>query len=110
MGKEKMEYCMRMGAEIAFDVSSSSSSELSVEEQVLKYTQGGSHGVVCLATNPIAYKSAIKITRRRGTIVCISLPAGSIECPIIDVVLKRLTIRGSIVGTRNDVLVILSFF
>ncbi|HLM60715.1 MAG TPA: hypothetical protein VK308_07925, partial [Pyrinomonadaceae bacterium] len=30
------------------------------------------------------------------------LPPGSFDLPIFDVVLKRLTVRGSIVGTRHD--------
>jgi propanol-preferring alcohol dehydrogenase len=47
--------------------------------------------------------------RRKGTVVCIALPAGSFPCPIIDVVLKRLTIRGSIVGTRKDMKEALDF-
>jgi propanol-preferring alcohol dehydrogenase len=99
-GKDKLDYCKRMGAEAAFDVTSPT-----VEQEVIDYTQGGSHGVICIATNPTAYASAIKMTRRKGTVVGVSLPAGTIECPIFDVVLKRLTIRGSIVGTRSDALV-----
>ena len=31
-----------------------------------------------------------------------TLPPGTFEIPIFDVVLKRITVRGSIVGTRQD--------
>jgi len=32
----------------------------------------------------------------------VGLPPGDVSIPIFDVVLKRLTIRGSLVGTRED--------
>jgi propanol-preferring alcohol dehydrogenase len=38
----------------------------------------------------------------KGTVVCCGLPAGTFPVPIFDMVLKRITIRGSIVGTRQD--------
>ena len=40
--------------------------------------------------------------RRGGTCALVGLPPGDFPTPIFDVVLKRLTIRGSIVGTRKD--------
>ena len=40
--------------------------------------------------------------RRHGTMSLVGLPPGSFPLPIFEVVLKRLTIRGSIVGTRLD--------
>jgi propanol-preferring alcohol dehydrogenase len=33
---------------------------------------------------------------------CIALPSGEFSIPIFDVVIKELTIKGSIVGTRQD--------
>ena len=40
--------------------------------------------------------------RSGGTCVLVGLPPGNFATPIFDVVLKRLTVRGSIVGTRAD--------
>jgi propanol-preferring alcohol dehydrogenase len=40
--------------------------------------------------------------RKRGTASLVGLPPGAFELPIFDMVLSRKTIRGSIVGTRND--------
>jgi len=40
--------------------------------------------------------------RRRGTIALVGLPPGEFPTPIFEVVLKRITLRGSIVGTRKD--------
>jgi len=41
--------------------------------------------------------------------VCVGLPPGFFQTPIFEVVLKRLTIRGSIVGTRKDLIETLDF-
>jgi propanol-preferring alcohol dehydrogenase len=42
------------------------------------------------------------MVRRKGTVALVGLPPGEFPTPIVDVVLKRITMRGSIVGTRND--------
>jgi propanol-preferring alcohol dehydrogenase len=42
------------------------------------------------------------MARRHGTVVLVGLPPGNFPTPIFEVVLKRITIRGSIVGTRKD--------
>lgn len=39
---------------------------------------------------------------RGGTLSLVGLPPGEFGTPIFDIVLNRLTIRGSIVGTRQD--------
>ena len=42
------------------------------------------------------------MSRRKGTAVFVGLPKGGFDCPIFEIVLKRVTLRGSIVGTRQD--------
>ena len=39
----------------------------------------------------------------------VGLPPGSMSLPIFDMVLKRITVRGSIVGTRQDLEEALAF-
>jgi propanol-preferring alcohol dehydrogenase len=78
-------------------------------EQVRRATSGGAHGVLVTAVSTAAFTQAIGITRRRGTISLVGLPPGDFPTPIFDVVLNRLTIRGSIVGTRNDLAEALAF-
>jgi propanol-preferring alcohol dehydrogenase len=77
--------------------------------RVLEITAGGAHGIVVTAPSPAAFAQAIGMARRKGTVVLIGLPAGAFPTPIFDVVLKRITIRGSIVGTRNDLAEALEF-
>ena len=50
------------------------------------------------------------LARRGGTIVFNGLPPGDFPAPIFDIVLKGLTIRGSIVGTRQDMAEALDFY
>jgi propanol-preferring alcohol dehydrogenase len=47
--------------------------------------------------------------RRKGTVSLTGLPPGEFATPIFDVVLKRITIRGSIVGTRKDLAEAIAF-
>ena len=49
------------------------------------------------------------MTRRRGTCVLIGLPPGEFPVPLFDVVASCVTIRGSFVGTRQDMAEALAF-
>ena len=71
---------------------------------------GGAHGVLVTAVHPDAFGQAIGMARRGGTIVFVGLPPGDFPAPIFDIVLKRLTVRGSIVGTRQDMVEALDFY
>lgn len=78
-------------------------------EDVLKQTGGGAHGVLVTAVSNAAFAQALQMVRRRGTVSLVGLPPGDFPTPIFDVVLKRITIRGSIVGTRQDLSEALAF-
>ena len=69
----------------------------------------GAHGALVTAVSPTAVSQAIGMMRRGGTVSLVGLPPGTFETPIFDVVLKGLTIRGSIVGTRSDLVEALDF-
>lgn len=63
---------------------------------------GGAHGMVVTAVNPKAFRQSIDACRRGGTVAMNGLPPGEFGLPIFDVILKGITVRGSIVGTRRD--------
>lgn len=71
-------------------------------DRVLRETGGGAHGVLVTAVSTAAFAQALKMVRRKGTVSLVGLPPGEFPTPIFDVVLKRITVRGSIVGTRRD--------
>lgn len=68
----------------------------------LKKETGGMHGALVTAVAPKAFSQALNTLRRKGTLSMNGLPPGSFELDIFNAVLNRITIRGSIVGTRKD--------
>lgn len=101
---EKLELARKHGAEITVNAKNEDPIE------AIQKATGGVHGVVVTAVHPAAFGQAIGFARRGGTIVFVGLPAGDFPAPIFDVVLKGLTIRGSIVGTRHDLKEALEFY
>ena len=70
---------------------------------------GGAHGVLITAPSLIAFKQGVGMTRKRGTCVLVGLPPGEFPVPLFDVVANCITIRGSFVGTREDMAETLAF-
>lgn len=101
---DKLDLARRLGA----DVTANCATEDAVAK-VVAATGGGAHGVLVTAVSPTAFAQAIACTRRRGTVALVGLPPGDFPTPIFDVVLKRVTVRGSIVGTRRDLAEALAF-
>jgi propanol-preferring alcohol dehydrogenase len=101
---EKLELARKHGAEVTVNAANEDPVE------AIQKATGGSHGVLVTAVHPKAFGQAIGFTRRGGTIVFNGLPPGEFPAPIFDTVLKGLTIRGSIVGTRQDLVEALEFY
>ena len=101
---DKLALATKHGAEIVVNALNENPIE------VIQAKTGGVHGVLVTAVHPAAFGQAIGMTRRGGTIVFNGLPAGDFPAPIFDIVLKGLTIRGSIVGTRQDMEEALAFY
>jgi propanol-preferring alcohol dehydrogenase len=94
---DKLALARMVGADLAVDASNPEAIH-----EVIRATGGGAHGVLITAPSTRAFDQGIALARRHGTISLVGLPPGNFPTPIFDVVLKRLTIRGSIVGTRKD--------
>ena len=94
---DKLALAKATGAEVAVDARSPDAAA-----EILKATGGGAHGVLVTAVSPPAFSQALSMVRRKGTVTLVGLPPGEFPTPIFDVVLKRITVRGSIVGTRHD--------
>jgi alcohol dehydrogenase, propanol-preferring len=95
--EEKLALARSLGADVAVNAASTDA-----VAAVTEATAGGAHGVLVTAVSPRAFSQAIALTRRHGTVALVGLPPGDFPTPIFDVVLKGITIRGSIVGTRKD--------
>lgn len=75
----------------------------------LQSQMGGVNGVLVTAVSNSAFSQAVGMLRRRGFMSLVGLPPGDFPLPIFEIVLKRITVRGSIVGTRNDLREALAF-
>ncbi|AOM03204.1 alcohol dehydrogenase AdhP [Cobetia marina] len=76
---------------------------------VIKREIGGAHGALVTAVSPKAFDQAQNMLRRGGTLVLNGLPPGDFPLPIFSTVLNGITVRGSIVGTRQDLQEALDF-
>jgi propanol-preferring alcohol dehydrogenase len=94
---EKLANAAEVGADLAVNATSPDA-----VGQIIEATRGGAHGVLVTAVSAPAFTQALHMVRRRGTVALVGLPPGDFATPIFDVVLKRITVRGSIVGTRRD--------
>ena len=101
---EKLALARQLGADLAIQAASPDATA-----EVMKATAGGAQGVLVTAVSPRAFTQALHLARRGGTVSLVGLPPGDFPTPIFDVVLKRITIRGSIVGTRYDLAEAIAF-
>ena len=100
----KLAHAKLMGADAVVNAKSDDA-----VEAVKKVTGGGAHGVLITAPSLAAFKQGVAMTRKRGTCVLTGLPPGEFPFPLFDVVLNCITVRGSLVGTRQDMAEALAF-
>lgn len=96
VGQDKLDLATRLGADLVVNAKEQDPAAFLHKEV------GGMHGVLVTAVSPIAFSQGLGALRRGGTIALNGLPPGSFDLPIFETVLKGLTVRGSIVGTRKD--------
>ena len=65
---------------------------------------GGLDVALVLAASPVVFEQAFASLRRGGRLVCVAMPAdaATMTLSIFDTVIKGITVVGSIVGTRED--------
>ncbi|WP_026439844.1 alcohol dehydrogenase AdhP [Acidocella facilis] len=93
---DKLALARQLGADVTLDARDA--------EALASFTQrsGGVHGALVTAVSPVAFEQAYGLLRAHGTMALVGLPPGRFSLPIFETVLKRITVRGSIVGTRQD--------
>jgi len=100
----KLSHAKRLGADLVFNAKTGDPAAA-----LKKETGGGAHGVLITAPSLPAFKQGVGMTRKLGTCVLVGLPPGEFPVPLFNVVADCITIRGSFVGTREDMAEALSF-
>jgi len=100
----KLDHARRLGAHVTVNAKQGDPIEA-----VRQATEGGAHGVLITAPSLPAFKQGVGMTRKFGTCVLVGLPPGEFPTPLFDVVANCITIRGSFVGTRQDMAEALGF-
>ena len=104
VANDKLELAQKLGAALVVNAL-----ETEPGPYLKKESGGGMHGALVTAVSTRAFSQAISTLRRKGTLSMTGLPPGSFDLPIFETVLNRITIRGSIVGTRKDLQECLEF-
>jgi alcohol dehydrogenase, propanol-preferring len=95
VSEEKLEMAKRLGADEVINAAA-----VNVAQAAQKL--GGADIVIGTAVSARAYRSAFDAIRRGGKLVLVGLPPEELPVPIFDLVLKGVSVIGSIVGTRKD--------
>lgn len=98
---------LRLAKEMGADLAINAATQDAVAE--VQKACGGADGVLVTAVSPKAFEQAVAMLGKRGTMALVGLPPGTFPLSIFDTVLSRKTIRGSIVGTRLDLMEALQF-
>lgn len=101
---KKLEHARHLGAELLFNAKTGDPAA-----ELKAVTNGGAHGVLITAPSLTAFKQGVAMTRKRGTCTLVGLPPGEFPIPLFDVVANCITVRGSFVGTRQDMAEALAF-
>ncbi|THT99245.1 alcohol dehydrogenase AdhP [Lampropedia puyangensis] len=92
----KLELARSLGASVVVNARNTNPAEY------LQKEVDGVHGILVTAVSEKAFEQALGAVRRGGTVSLNGLPPGDFPLPIFSTVLKGITIKGSIVGTRLD--------
>jgi len=94
VSEEKLALARSEGAEITVPAENAG--------RTLQKQCGGVDAAVVLTASVAAVGQALRSLKRCGTLVLVGLAHGMAELPVVDTVLKGITIRGSFLGTRAD--------
>ena len=94
ISEEKLALARSVGAEITVLAENAA--------RTLQKECGGMDAAVVLTASAAAVGQALRSLKRCGTLVLVGLAHGAAELPVVDTVLKGITIRGSFTGTRED--------
>jgi propanol-preferring alcohol dehydrogenase len=94
VSESKLEMARSLGADLALAAENAG--------RALQKQWGGADAAIVLTGSPAAIQQAFRSLKRTGTLIASGLSTNQYELPIVDTVLKGITIRGSYLGTPAD--------
>ena len=94
VSESKLEMARSLGADLALPAENAA--------RTLQKQWGGADAAIVLTGSPVAIQQAFRSLKRTGTLIASGLSTNQYELPIVDTVLKGISIRGSYLGTRGD--------
>jgi propanol-preferring alcohol dehydrogenase len=91
---EKLEMARAAGADITVSADNAG--------RTLQKEHGGVDAAIVLTANAAAIQQAFRSLKRMGRLVLVGLSTSTYELPLVDTVLKGVTVRGSYLGTASD--------
>lgn len=96
INERQLDFAKELGADIIVNPAKEDLGEF-VQEKV-----GGAHAAVVTAVSKAAFNDAVNAVRAGGTVVAVGLPVESMDLSIPRLVLDGIRVKGSLVGTRED--------
>lgn len=93
---DKLEAARQMGAELLINRKTEDVPAI-IQEKV-----GGVHNAQVTAVNTQAFDQSIASLRPMGKLVAVALPKGDMQLNVVKTVLDGIEVKGSLVGTRED--------
>jgi propanol-preferring alcohol dehydrogenase len=94
VSESKLEMARALGADLAVAAENAG--------RTLQKQWGGADAAIVLTGSPAAIQQAFRALKRTGTLVTSGLSTNQYELPMVDTVLKGVSIKGSYLGTRAD--------
>ena len=94
IAESKLERARSQGAELAV---LSEDGGRQIQKQA-----GGVDAAIVFTASPVAIEQAFRAVKRNGSVVLVGLANSSFSLPITDTILKGIRLRGSFLGTKQD--------
>ena len=70
--------------------------------RTLQKEYGGVDAAIVLTPSPAAIQQAFRSLKRTGTLVLVGISVNQYDLPLVDTIVKGITVRGSYLGTRQE--------
>ncbi len=94
VSEAKLEMARAEGAEIAAPAENAG--------RTIQKQHGGVDAAIVLTPSPAAIQQAFRALKRNGTLVLVGISVNQYELPLVDTIVKGISIRGSYLGSRRD--------